>query len=146
MDDHGVLGIIYYRTFSYGSFPRVIVTIGSIEWCSVLRQLSKGQGKGHLWDIVGCNKGSAATCARKVAIPPPSEAESFPKPRILTVAAVEPMTAGAQGNQVGVSTRTLLTALLFVMHLQALARAANLTPPPVPLHHLLAELFIRAGI
>jgi hypothetical protein len=56
------------------------------------------------------------------------------------------MAAGAQGNQVGVSIRTLLTAQLFVRHLQVLARAADLTLPPVPRHHLLAELFIRAGI
>jgi hypothetical protein len=56
------------------------------------------------------------------------------------------MAAGAQGNQVGVAIRTLLTAQLFVMDLQVLARPADLTLPPVPLHYLLAELFIRAGI
>ena len=56
------------------------------------------------------------------------------------------MAAGAQGNQVGVSIRTLLTAQLFVMHLQVLTRAANLTLPPVRLHHLLAELSIRIEI
>ena len=56
------------------------------------------------------------------------------------------MAAGAQGNQVQIVIRALLTAQLFVVDLQVLARTANLTLPPVPLHDLLAELFIRAGI
>ena len=39
--------------------------------------------------------------------------------------------------------QTLPTSEGFVMGLQVLARAANLTLPPVPLHYPSAELFIR---
>ena len=47
---------------------------------------------------------------------------------------------GAQRNQVGLFIRALLTAQLFVMDLQILLRATDLTPPVVPLHHPLPKL------
>ena len=52
----------------------------------------------------------------------------------------------AQGNEIRVSIRVLPTARLFVMDLQIVSRAADLTLPPVPIHYLLAELFVRVEI
>ena len=48
----------------------------------------------------------------------------------------------AESDQIRIAIRTLPTSEGFVMDLQVLARAANLTLPPVPLHYLLAELFV----
>jgi hypothetical protein len=64
-----------------------------------------------------------------------------------TMAAVQLcMASRAQGNQIRIVIRALLTSEGFVMQLQVLARAANLALPPVSLHYLLAELFVRVGI
>ena len=52
----------------------------------------------------------------------------------------------AQADQIRILIRALLTSEGFVVHLQGLARAANLALPPVSLHYQLAELFVRVGI
>jgi hypothetical protein len=70
----------------------------------------------------------------------------FPKLLTLATAAVQLfMAARAQGNQVGIFVRALLTALLSVMDLQIPLRATDLAPPVVPLHHLLAKLLGTSG-
>jgi hypothetical protein len=57
----------------------------------------------------------------------------FPKLLTLATAAVQLfMAARAQGNQVGIFVRALLTALLSVMDLQIPLRATDLAPPVVP--------------
>lgn len=61
--------------------------------------------------------------------------------------AVQPfMAVRAQGNQVGIFVRALLTAQLPVMDLQVLPGAADLASPIVPLHDLPAKLLVRSGL
>ena len=56
------------------------------------------------------------------------------------------MASRAQRYQIKIVIRALLASERFVMDLQILARAADLTLPPVPPHYLPAELLIRVGI
>ena len=56
------------------------------------------------------------------------------------------MACRAQRNQIRTVIRPLLTSEGLVMNLKVLARAANLTLPPVPFHYLPAESFIQTGI
>jgi len=52
------------------------------------------------------------------------------------------MAAGAQGNQVQIVIRALLTAQLLVVNLQVLSGTAVLTLPAISLHDTLTELFV----
>jgi len=52
------------------------------------------------------------------------------------------MAAGAQGNQVQIVIRALLTAQLLVVDLQVLSGTADLTLPAISLHDTLTELFV----
>jgi hypothetical protein len=88
----------------------------------------------------GCECGASA-------VSPPSEAKSFLNATDLVVAVVQPfMATRAQRDQIRILIRALLTSQLFVMDLQVLARPADLTLPPVPLHYLPAELLVRVGL
>jgi hypothetical protein len=52
------------------------------------------------------------------------------------------MAAGAQGNQVQIVIRALLTAQLLVVHLQVLSGTADLTLPAISLHDPLTKWLV----
>ena len=67
--------------------------------------------------------------------------------RYFKVAVVEYfMAVSAERDQIRFLIRALLTAELLVVNLQVLARAADLTLPPVPLHYPLPNLLVRVGL
>ena len=56
------------------------------------------------------------------------------------------MAAGAQGNQVQIVIRALLTAQLLVVDLQVLSGATDLALPSVAAQYLFSKLFVGFGV
>ena len=52
------------------------------------------------------------------------------------------MAAGAEGDQVQIIIRALVTAQLLVVHLEVLSGTADLTLPAISLHDPLTKLFV----
>ena len=56
------------------------------------------------------------------------------------------MAAGAQGNQVQIFVRALLTSQLFVMDMQVLSGTTDLALPAIAAQDLFSEQFVELGI